>query len=84
MAATLGQGVDVHGDVRRACPGTSPAWAAGRRSPTDSTSRPGQAWLEERAQAWRPYRTWVVLLLRVLLETETGEIGGTRNVGGRP
>jgi hypothetical protein len=39
-------------------------------------------WGLERAQAWRPYRTWVVLLLRVLLETETGEIGGTRNVGG--
>ena len=44
---------------------------------------PGGEWLEERAQAWRPYRTWVVLLLRVLLETETGEIGGTRDVGGR-
>jgi DNA-3-methyladenine glycosylase II len=45
---------------------------------------PDHAWLEERAQAWRPYRTWVVLLLRVLLETETGEIRGTRGVGGRP
>jgi DNA-3-methyladenine glycosylase II len=44
---------------------------------------PGREWLEERAQAWRPYRTWVVLLLRVLLEAETGEIGGTRDVGGR-
>jgi DNA-3-methyladenine glycosylase II len=44
---------------------------------------PGRDWLEERAQAWRPYRTWVVLLLRVLLEAETGEIGGTRDVGGR-
>jgi DNA-3-methyladenine glycosylase II len=45
---------------------------------------PDRAWLEERAEAWRPYRTWVVLLLRVLLEAETGEIGGTRDVGGRP
>jgi DNA-3-methyladenine glycosylase II len=36
---------------------------------------PDRAWLEERAQAWRPYRTWVVLLLRVLLEAETGEDG---------
>jgi DNA-3-methyladenine glycosylase II len=47
---------------------------------------PDRAWLQERAQAWRPYRTWVVLLLRVLLETETGEIRGTgtRGVGGRP
>jgi DNA-3-methyladenine glycosylase II len=44
---------------------------------------PDRAWLEQRAEAWRPYRTWVVLLLRVLLEAETGEIGGTRNVGGR-
>jgi DNA-3-methyladenine glycosylase II len=26
-----------------------------------------RAWLEERSAAWRPYRTWVVLLLRVLL-----------------
>jgi DNA-3-methyladenine glycosylase II len=43
---------------------------------------PDQAWLAARAEAWRPYRTWVVLLLRVLLEAETGEIGGTRNVGG--
>jgi len=45
---------------------------------------PDRAWLEERSQAWRPYRTWVVLLLRVLLEADTGEIGGTRDVGGRP
>jgi DNA-3-methyladenine glycosylase II len=43
---------------------------------------PDLEWLEERAEAWRPYRTWVVLLLRVLLEAETGDIGGTRNVGG--
>ena len=43
---------------------------------------PDRAWLEERSEAWRPYRTWVVLLLRVLLEAETGDIGGTRNVGG--
>ena len=43
---------------------------------------PDRSWLEERSQAWRPYRTWVVLLLRVLLESETGDIGGTRGVGG--
>jgi DNA-3-methyladenine glycosylase II len=45
---------------------------------------PDRAWLEQQSKAWRPYRTWVVLLLRVLLEAETGEIGGTRDVGGRP
>jgi DNA-3-methyladenine glycosylase II len=50
----------------------------------DLDEPPDRAWLEERSQAWRPYRTWVVLLLRVLLEAETGEIGGTRDVGGRP
>jgi DNA-3-methyladenine glycosylase II len=42
---------------------------------------PDREWLEERAEAWRPYRTWVVLLLRVLLEAETGDTAGTRNVG---
>ena len=40
-------------------------------------------WLEQRAEAWRPYRTWVAFLLRVLLDAETGETGGTRNVGAR-
>ena len=43
---------------------------------------PDRPWLEERSEAWRPYRTWVVLLLRVLLEAETGDLGGTRDVGG--
>jgi DNA-3-methyladenine glycosylase II len=60
----------------RLCRGA--ALAYGLDQPAD---RP---WLEERSQPWRPYRTWVVLLLRVLLEAETGEIGGTRNVGGTP
>ena len=50
----------------------------------DLEEPPDRPWLEERAQAWRPYRTWVVLLLRVLLEAETGEGGGTRDGGGRP
>jgi len=48
----------------------------------DLDEPPDREWLEERAEAWRPYRTWVVLLLRVLLEAETGETGGTRDVGG--
>jgi DNA-3-methyladenine glycosylase II len=30
------------------------------------------------AEAWRPYRTWVTLLLRRALEDETGEISGRR------
>jgi DNA-3-methyladenine glycosylase II len=48
----------------------------------DLDEPPDQEWLEHRAEAWRPYRTWVVLLLRVLLEAETGDTSGTRNVGG--
>jgi DNA-3-methyladenine glycosylase II len=58
--------------------GRGAAIAYGREEPPDL------AWLEERSEAWRPYRTWVVLLLRVLLEAETGAIGGTRDVGARP
>jgi DNA-3-methyladenine glycosylase II len=40
---------------------------------------PGQATPErvrEISENWRPYRTWVTLLLRVQLEDETGEIAG--------
>jgi DNA-3-methyladenine glycosylase II len=48
----------------------------------DLDEPPDREWLEERAAAWRPYRTWVVLLLRVLLEAETGDTGGSRDVGG--
>ena len=48
----------------------------------DLDEPPDREWLEERAEAWRPYRTWVVLLLRVLLEAETGDTAGTRDVGG--
>lgn len=36
---------------------------------------PSTADLAERALKWRPYRTWVVLLLRTMLEDETHEIG---------
>ncbi|HEV3497783.1 MAG TPA: DNA-3-methyladenine glycosylase 2 family protein [Actinomycetes bacterium] len=49
----------------------------------DLDEPPDRDWLEQRAEAWRPYRTWVVLLLRVLLEAETGDAGGTRDVGAR-
>jgi DNA-3-methyladenine glycosylase II len=40
---------------------------------------PGQATPEQTLQIsenWRPYRTWVTLLLRTQLEDETGEIAG--------
>ncbi|HEV8045394.1 MAG TPA: hypothetical protein VGP38_09455, partial [Rubrobacter sp.] len=34
--------------------------------------------LEEISGRWRPYRTWVSLHLRAMLEEETGEIAGAR------
>ena len=37
---------------------------------------PSEAELVEYSQRWRPYRTWVTLLLRAQLEDETGEISG--------
>ena len=44
----------------------------------DLEGQPDDARLTELAEAWRPYRTWVVLLLRALLEETTGEVRGTR------
>ena len=37
---------------------------------------PSGAELLKLSQGWRPYRTWVTLLLRAQLEDETGEISG--------
>jgi DNA-3-methyladenine glycosylase II len=34
--------------------------------------------LREISENWRPYRTWVTLLMRTQLEYETGEITGRR------
>ncbi|MGB3634031.1 MAG: hypothetical protein WA982_08320 [Rubrobacteraceae bacterium] len=38
---------------------------------------PTVAELQEIAERWRPYRTWVSLYLRTMLEDETGEISGS-------
>jgi 3-methyladenine DNA glycosylase/8-oxoguanine DNA glycosylase len=37
---------------------------------------PTAAELDKLSENWRPYRTWVTLLLRAQLEDETGEIRG--------
>jgi DNA-3-methyladenine glycosylase II len=37
---------------------------------------PSAADLQKLSESWRPYRTWVTLLLRAQLEDETGEIRG--------
>ncbi len=36
------------------------------------------------AERWRPYRTWVSLHLRAMLEDETGEISGGAKKSGYP
>jgi DNA-3-methyladenine glycosylase II len=38
--------------------------------------------LTEIAEGWRPYRTWVALHLRTMLEDETGEIASRADTGG--
>ncbi|MFB9834286.1 DNA-3-methyladenine glycosylase family protein [Actinoallomurus acaciae] len=42
----------------------------------DLPEPPSAGELRRLGQSWRPYRTWVTLLLRVRLEDETGEISG--------
>jgi 3-methyladenine DNA glycosylase/8-oxoguanine DNA glycosylase len=37
---------------------------------------PSAADIAEISEVWKPYRTWVALLLRVMLEDETHEIAG--------
>ncbi len=44
----------------------------------DLDEEPDDDRLEAMSEAWRPYRTWVAVLLRRLLEDETGEIAGGR------
>jgi DNA-3-methyladenine glycosylase II len=59
-----------------AVPGAEPRLA---RAVTQAYGLPGPATPEqvkEISERWRPYRTWVTLLLRIQLEYETGEITG--------
>src|ERR1700744_3455990 len=43
------------------------------------SSPPSVADLVKLSENWRPYRTWVTLLVRAQLEDETGEISGVRH-----
>jgi DNA-3-methyladenine glycosylase II len=49
---------------------------------------PGTKELEEIGEKWRPYRTWVALHLRAMLEEESGETprdnGGRKRLAARP
>jgi DNA-3-methyladenine glycosylase II len=59
-----------------AVPGAEPRLA---RAVAQAYGLPGPATPEqvkEISERWRPYRTWVTLLLRIQLEYETGEITG--------
>jgi DNA-3-methyladenine glycosylase II len=44
----------------------------------DLPTAPSGTVLAHLSQAWRPYRTWVSLLLRTMLEDDTHEIAGAR------
>jgi DNA-3-methyladenine glycosylase II len=43
------------------------------------SSFPSAVELRKLSENWRPYRTWVTLLVRAQLEDETGEISGVRH-----
>ena len=42
----------------------------------DMKAPPSAGDVAEISEVWKPYRTWVALLLRVMLEDETHEIAG--------
>jgi DNA-3-methyladenine glycosylase II len=42
----------------------------------DMDAPPSAADIAEISELWKPYRTWVALLLRVMLEDETHDIAG--------
>jgi DNA-3-methyladenine glycosylase II len=42
----------------------------------DVKAPPNAADIAKISEVWKPYRTWVALLLRVMLEDETHEISG--------
>jgi 3-methyladenine DNA glycosylase/8-oxoguanine DNA glycosylase len=42
----------------------------------DMKALPSAVDIAEISEVWKPYRTWVALLLRTMLEDETHEIAG--------
>src|ERR1700729_3987692 len=47
----------------------------------DMQAPPSAADIAEISEVWKPYRTWVALLLRIMLEDETHEIAGQAITG---
>jgi DNA-3-methyladenine glycosylase II len=46
--------------------------------------RPDRAAVHERAETWRPYRMWAVVLLNVWLRSQPPEVMGHRQIRSRP
>ncbi len=46
----------------------------------DLKAPPSATDIAEMSEAWKPYRTWVALLLRIMLEDETHEIAGRQAI----
>lgn len=59
-------------------PGNEPRLARAVQRAYELRDVPSAQELEQIAEGWRPFRTWVTLLLRVMLEAETHEIAGPR------
>ena len=47
----------------------------------DMKAPPSTTDIAEISEVWKPYRTWVALLLRTMLEDETHEIAGQALAG---
>ena len=48
------------------------------------TERPTRAELHKRAQAWRPFRMWAVVLLNVWVRSQPADVIGRRQIRARP
>lgn len=48
------------------------------------SDRPDRAAVLERAESWRPYRMWAVVLLNVWLRSQPPDVRGRRQIRGRP
>jgi hypothetical protein len=63
-------------------PGHEPRLARAAALAYDLPQPPSAQELERISGNWRPYRTWVTLLLRTFLEEQTGEIAGKQSMRG--
>jgi DNA-3-methyladenine glycosylase II len=57
-------------------PAAEPRLARAMAIAYDMKAPPSATDIAEISEVWKPYRTWVALLLRIMLEDETHEIAG--------